>query len=65
MKGNLRNGCHVYCLTNTKCMFSATSGLTSVSELAVFETTFHVLVNMANGDEAPRLNTTDSVDVLP
>jgi hypothetical protein len=50
MKGNLRNGCHVYCLTNTKCMFSATSGLTSVSELAVFETTFHVLVNMANGD---------------
>ena len=46
-------------------MFSVTSGLTSVSMLVVFDTTFHVLVNMANGDEAPRLNTIDSVDVLP
>jgi hypothetical protein len=54
-----------YCLTNIKCMFSTTSGLTSVSVLAVFETTFQVLVNIANGDEAPRPNTIDSVDVLP
>jgi hypothetical protein len=33
--------------------------------LVVFDTTFQVLINMANGDEAPRLNTIDSVDVLP
>jgi hypothetical protein len=33
--------------------------------LVVFDTTFQVLINMANGDEAPRLSTIDSVDVLP
>jgi hypothetical protein len=46
-------------------MFSVTAGLTSVSMLVVFDTTFQVLVNVANGNEAPRPNTIDSVDVLP
>jgi hypothetical protein len=54
-----------YCVTNTRCMFSVTAGLTSVSMLVVFDTTFQVLVNVANGNEAPRPNTIDSVDVLP